>query len=112
MKMKVFTIYDVKAEAYLRPLFTTASGLAIRSVIAAMEDPRHDLSKYPADYTLFEIAEWDDLKGEFKMYDAKINHGCLIEFVKYTQVPSNNNHDIPKVAELPQKTEGVQDANH
>lgn len=81
MILKVYSIYDSKAEAYVRPFFAPTKGLALRSVLAALQDPNHDLSKYPADYTLFELGEWDDQTGLFTPHNTKQNLGVMLEHI-------------------------------
>ena len=87
MKQKLFTIYDVKAEAYLRPFTAPTKGLALRSFIDAANDPREPMNKHAADYTLFEIGEWDEIAGTIKMYDAKLPLGTALEHI------TNNQHN-------------------
>ena len=60
MIKKMFTIYDEKAEAYFPPFYTDTEGLAIRMIMETMNDPNSNLSKYPADFTLFYLGEFDD----------------------------------------------------
>lgn len=84
MKMYIYSIYDSKAEAYLRPFFSPSKGLALRSVLAALEDPNHDLAKYPGDFTLFELGVWDDATGLFEPHSAKLNLGVMLEIAGRT----------------------------
>lgn len=72
---KVFTVYDSKAEAYLPPFCSPTRGVAIRMVRAACLDVNHDFHKFGADYTLFEIAEFDERTGCVEMYDSHYNLG-------------------------------------
>jgi len=61
--MKIYTVHDSKAEAYLQPFFARSNGEAIRSFTQAINTPDHQFAKYSADYTLFEIGEFDDNTG-------------------------------------------------
>ena len=72
MKFKVFTIFDVKAEAYLPPFFMHAKGLAERAFINMAKDPSNQIGLNPEDYTLFEIAEFDDSNATLVMLPAKV----------------------------------------
>jgi len=77
---KVFTVYDCKAQAYLPPFVCLTRGVAIRMVRAAAMDVSHDFFKFGADYTLFEIGEWNEFKGELKQFAAPTNLGTALSF--------------------------------
>ena len=81
MKLLVYSIYDSKAEAYLRPFFVPTKGLAIRSVTEGLADPHSSLAKHVADYTLFEIGEYDDATGVVTMHKTHENLGVLIGLI-------------------------------
>lgn len=85
MKLKAFVIYDSKVEAYNSPFFQRSTGEAMRSFEAACSDAGSNISKWPADYTLFEIGEYDDQSGVFEMYEAKRNLGTALEFKKASE---------------------------
>ena len=78
---KMFTVYDSKAEAYLQPFFSSTTGLAIRSFTEAVNQNDHQFSKYPEDYTLFEIGSYNDEDGSFDILDAKKSIGLAVDFV-------------------------------
>lgn len=80
MISKVFTVYDSKAELYLNPFNMSTKGQALRGFEDLVNDGQHNFSKYPADFTLFEIGEWDDQTSMYKMHDAFINLGLAVEF--------------------------------
>lgn len=102
MVVKVFSVYDSKAEAFLRPMFLQSKGLALRSFIEAIHDKGHDFSKYAGDFTLFEIGEFDDNKGEIVCYSVKVKLGCAIEFLE-SNGNSKSGERVTTV--LPQKKE-------
>lgn len=79
MKLKIFTVYDSKAEAFLQPFFIKSKGHAIRAFQELTNDKTHQFGKYPADYTLFEIGEYDEEKGTIETYQAKTNYGTGLE---------------------------------
>lgn len=86
---KIFSVYDAKAEAYLQPFFSTTTGLATRSFTDIMNDKTHPFSKYPEDYTLFELGTFSDLKCTFEMLKTPISLGVGIEFIKITDLIDN-----------------------
>ena len=80
MKLKVFSIYDSKAEAYKQPFFMATKGEAVRGILEVLDRPDHLFAKYPADYTLFELGEYDDSNGKMLPHNTPISHGSLLEY--------------------------------
>jgi hypothetical protein len=106
MTQKVYTVYDSKAEAYLRPFFVSTKGLALRSMVDAVNDPQHPFNKYPEDYTLFEIGEWDDSNGTIKMHKAHESIGVAIEYIENNQNPNrdrSNTENRPEIVQVAEK---------
>jgi len=68
MKMVCVAIYDVKAEAFMRPFFVQRKALAVRSFQDEVNRPAEDnpLYRHPADYRLMALGEWDDESGYFE----------------------------------------------
>lgn len=75
MILKVFTIYDSKAETYSKPFYMTATGEAVRAFGDLANNQDTDIGKHPEDYTLFAIAEFNDNNGTFEPYDTKSSLG-------------------------------------
>lgn len=80
MICKMYSIFDVAVRVYNRPFFARASGEALRIFTDLANDPRTDICKYAASYTLFEIGEYDDSNGRVSMYDAFIALGGALKF--------------------------------
>lgn len=85
---KIFTVYDSKAEAFLPPFFTTATGLALRMFEDCANNPEHLFGRYPGDYTLFELGTFDSDTGQFELSKTMVNLGVAIAFVKVQSTPS------------------------
>lgn len=76
--MKLFSIYDSKAQAYLSPFPLQSAAHAHRQIAELLVSDRNSpFSDYPEDFTLMEIAEWDQLTGQVKPYMAFESHGNL-----------------------------------
>lgn len=58
--MKIFSVHDCKAEAYLPPIFMKTKAEAIRAFQTTVESPDSQFHKYPADFTLVELGEFDE----------------------------------------------------
>jgi hypothetical protein len=80
MRHKLFSIYDIKAEAYLQPFFLQTKGQAIRAITDCVNDPNHQFSRHPADYTLFELGEYEDSNANFHLHETPRSLGVLVEF--------------------------------
>ncbi len=82
MQKKIYTIHDSKAEAFMNPFFLNSKGEAIRTFTEAVNDPQSTISKYPDDFTLFEIGIYDTDDGLIETYEAKKSLGNALEYKK------------------------------
>lgn len=80
MKSKLFVVYDCKVGAYMTPFFMRSKGEALRAWQQIANDEQSNICKFPADFTLFEIGEFDDESGHVVMHDSKMSLGCALEF--------------------------------
>lgn len=67
VKVGVFSVYDSKAEGFLAPFYAANNGVAQRIFTNAVRSEGHDFFKFPEDYTLFRIGEFDSFNGEVQM---------------------------------------------
>jgi len=72
MILKMFSVYDSKAEAYMQPFFLNSRGLAIRSFTDLANDPKTSVYQYAADFTLFELGEFDDNGAKIIQHPAPV----------------------------------------
>lgn len=80
--MRIYSIFDSKAGAYLTPFFHRNNATAMRDMEQGVNDPSTGLHKYPADFALFCLAEWDDVAGTIFVLDHPEPLGSLRQFVK------------------------------
>lgn len=66
MLLKIFSVHDSKAAAFLPPFFMTTEGQATRAFANALMDSTHQFGMNPADYTLYSVGVWDDETGKFE----------------------------------------------
>ncbi len=52
--------------AHLQPYFAPNSAVAIRHFTAAALDPTHNFHKFAADFTLFQLGDFDETTAQFK----------------------------------------------
>lgn len=79
-KIKVFTVFDVKSSAYMQPFYMHTVGQAVRAWMDSVNDPKTQFNKHPEDFTLFEVAEYDDETGTHITHVPLIPRGNAIEF--------------------------------
>lgn len=87
MKLKMFSVYDSKAEAYMQPFYSQTTGLALRSFEAACNKEDHDFYKYGADYTLFLLGEFDQNTAKFDLAPTPVSLGIALTFITQPQQP-------------------------
>lgn len=83
--MKIFSVYDSKASAYIQPFFATTDAVAIRMFEEAISDPNHQFNKWAGDYTLFSLGEWDENTGSIFAFDTPYNLGTALTFKSQRQ---------------------------
>lgn len=71
--MLMYTVHDKAAKAYLPPFTAPSERDAVSSFQEAANDPKSNINRYPADFTLLQIAEWDEREGVLtKLSEPKI----------------------------------------
>lgn len=80
MVQHVFAVYDSKLGAFLHPFLVPTVQVALRVFSAGSNDPTSQLCRHPEDFTLFQIAEWDDSSGIYRNLDHHVNHGLASQF--------------------------------
>lgn len=63
--LKHYTVYDVKAGAYLPPFQDQSHATAIRRFTELANQPDHPFQKHAEDYTLFYVGDFDDEHAVF-----------------------------------------------
>lgn len=90
MIIKIFTVFDQKAEAYLPPFFMSHEGQAQRTFTDCINSPEHSFGAHPEDYTLFALGDFDDSNASFQPLSTPKSLGKGIEFVN-----SNSPETVP-----------------
>lgn len=81
-KMQMFTIQDVRAEAFMRPFFMENEQTAVRAVGTMLVEQKDDLSKFPEDYALWRIGMFCTIHGTVTALDAPEYIGNLANIQK------------------------------
>lgn len=65
MKLEMFAIYDLKADSYQTPFFAVNSPVAERMFSAMKSDSTTMVYRFPEDFRLFRVGEFDMVTGVF-----------------------------------------------
>lgn len=68
--MKIFSVHDVKAEAYFNPLCYKTVAEAIRAFSTSCKDTNSQFYQYPSDFTLVELGEFDEISASIATHSA------------------------------------------
>lgn len=85
--LKCFAIYDSKANVYGRPFFLQSAGVAMRIFGDMANDQKDPVGHHPEDYTLFELASWDEDTGKFTQDGANRSLANGIELKIHDEIP-------------------------
>ena len=80
--LKIYSIYDAKVEAYMRPFFQQTKNQALRTWVDLCNDASHEIHKHSEDYTLFELGEFDDKTGKIIDHATPMSLGIAKEYVR------------------------------
>lgn len=80
MLLRLFTVYDEKAECYLPPFTFKTRGEAVRAFTESCTDINHQFFKHAADYTLFALGEYDDATAVYTPVGTPESLGKAIEY--------------------------------
>jgi len=79
--MNVFTVYDSAARKYLEPFFAETVEVACRMFRALVNKEGHQFARFPEDYTLFHLGEYDAETGYIVPLDTPHSLGVALTFV-------------------------------
>lgn len=82
MIIKIFSIFDSKAQAYLPPFLLPNEEMAKRVFRDCANDTNHQFGKHPADYTLFHLGAFSDENGRIETLETPYPICKAIELVK------------------------------
>lgn len=69
MILHVYTVWDKAVGAFLPPIYFRSPMEAIRTWTETVNSGDGNFKKYPLDYTLCKLGEFDDANGEFNCAD-------------------------------------------
>ncbi len=93
MILRIFTMYDTKANAYVRPFFMPNVAMAQRAIVKAGQDIDHPFAMHPRDFILYGLGSWDEESAEFHLTIPE-QHGSVREL---TPEDKRDEHDLAEV---------------
>jgi hypothetical protein len=113
MEMKIYSIFDAVASAFMQPQYFLNDGMAMRSLQQAVnaEEP-NAIKNQPADFTLYHIGTFDDKKGELIPEEVPRRVTIAVELIEGdTKQYTNADLEglVKQVEEL--KTQAIKDKN-
>jgi len=73
MVLKIFSVRDSKGEIFGQPFFQKTPGEAERSFKMLVNDSQSIPSKYPEDFDLYYIGQFDDQSGKVQPIDTPMH---------------------------------------
>lgn len=70
--LKVVAVRDRALDSFGQPVFVRALGQAIRSFSDEVNSKESAMFAHPEDYDLYELAEFDEDRGEFNPMDPRM----------------------------------------
>ena len=64
--MKLFSVYDVKADHFSKPFFDESTANAVRGFEVVVNQDGTPFNQFPDDFRLYELGEFSRLDGSFK----------------------------------------------
>jgi len=65
-------MHDAKSGLFTQPFYSPNRAVAQRHFIAASEDPASMVSKFPADFRLYELGTFDDSTGVVSVHPVPV----------------------------------------
>lgn len=89
---KMYSVFDAASQTFGLPFCAITDGLALRSFAEAVNDPSSTLHKYPDQFTLFHVGEFDDSNAFTSIPSTPRSLGLAIEWVKPSANPAPYGH--------------------
>ena len=70
-QLKIFTLRDVRTEAFNRPMFLQNESVLDRSIRDACQDENSLLSLHPEDYQVYYLGTFDEQTGKIEAQPAE-----------------------------------------
>lgn len=85
MKKNVYSVMDSKSQAFCNPFTAHNDACAIRDFAFAAQDPATDICKYPTDFTLFRVGEFNFQTGVLIPEPTPYSLGLASSIINFDQ---------------------------
>lgn len=89
MTKQIYAVFDSAAKLFLDPFFVPTHDFALREFRTAINKEGHQFAKYPEDYILFYLGDYNPATGAFDPQPAPVSMGVGSQFV------AGNTHPVP-----------------
>lgn len=83
--MKIFCMFDIKANAFIQPFAETSTIAALRGFEVAVNEGKSTFNRFPDDFALMELAEFDQQSGKLTVLDPPLSLGTARTVLKPSQ---------------------------
>lgn len=83
----MFTVFDNKAEIYLKPFYEQSIGVAVRNFGDTADDEQSQLNKHSSDFELMHIGVYDDQNCIFDIFEHRKQLGTAADHKTKFQTP-------------------------
>lgn len=73
--MKLFAVLDIKSGFFLKPFAESSTVQALRGFDIAVNESDSTFRRFPDDFALMELAEFDSQNGQLQAHAAPVNLG-------------------------------------
>lgn len=82
MKTGVFSVRDNGAGLFMAPFLATNNLIAVRNLSEEVNNPQSVISKYPEQFSLFHLGDYDHDNGQFTNLKSPADLGLASQYKK------------------------------
>lgn len=82
MILQMMCVFDSKAAAFATPFFTSNVQVALRGFAHAANSTETDVGRFPEDFQLYHLGEYDDQLGTFDLFQPMRQIATAAQFRK------------------------------
>lgn len=82
MRKSILAVFDAKAQAFTTPFFHSTPESAQREFQEAVNDPKTDFNRWPEDYTLMHVGDYDHETGVITPVDPPLGVAAAATLIR------------------------------
>lgn len=82
MISRMYSVFDNAVNVFGTPFTVPHVQYAVRYFESLVKDPKSDVSKWPSQFHLFEVGEFDDSTGLITVHQVPVSMGLASQFVR------------------------------